>query len=187
MENIDIKISEAVEDSCDKENISLEDVSIKDIDVKTRTLSESLNRTVNTQCGLWRGEEEDGGDILVFMNLPSPVPLDDVDFPANIVDVWIEEIPGKLLPDNQVNIYYLLRVSVWWSYYGMPFIVYFIYFIEIHTYVHMYEVTIVLFCVLMLRLLKLFFLNKIPIVFDLTILLDHKFISYFKFGLDLAV
>lgn len=56
----------------------------------------NIIRTVGTQCGSWRIDEEDGGDIVVLasrLKQPSPVPTDPKDAVENIEDVWIE-------PDN---------------------------------------------------------------------------------------
>lgn len=74
----------------------------KTCDSRKRKLSDSPQRTVGTQCGAWRNEEEDGGDILVLYNLPSPAPSD-IDYTEKIEDVWIEGQPNKvLLLDDEV-------------------------------------------------------------------------------------
>ncbi|XP_053603906.1 pseudouridylate synthase RPUSD2-like isoform X2 [Plodia interpunctella] len=55
-------------------------------------------RTVATMCGAWRGEEEDGGMILVFKTRTpglSPDPTKESDYPENIEDFWEASFSGS--------------------------------------------------------------------------------------------
>lgn len=54
---------------------------------------DSITRTVATMCGSWRGEETDGGLVLVYKTRDpglSPDPKKEEDFPENIEDVWVQ-------------------------------------------------------------------------------------------------
>lgn len=81
------------------------------LEARKRKLSDdplSTERTVGTQCGAWRGEELDGGEIVVLGRKHiqiSPQPTEDADQVENIVDVWIETFPAsklQILDDDQV-------------------------------------------------------------------------------------
>lgn len=103
------------EDTNVKESLvesDLNDLEVSNfLEARKRKLSDdplSTERTVGTQCGAWRGEELDGGEIVVLGRKHiqiSPQPTEEADQVENIVDVWIETFPAsklQILDDDQV-------------------------------------------------------------------------------------